>query len=138
MSCFIEHRHGCDGAHNKRQPCNTAATIGDEVSDPLLDEATRLADFLLAHETWETAHLASTDGETVRALVERVQQAERRANFEEMRAASESIERDAARGKLDKVRTRITSERARAECDCEPDGYIDWLDDTIAILDGKE
>lgn len=109
------------------------------MSDDLLDEATRLA---------ANRNVFSPDDPAVRllrALVERVQQAEtanvalerladRAATFSRANAA----ERDRVRAKLEKVRTRIANERARAEKNYEPDGYIDWLDDTLAILDGKE
>jgi len=46
------------------------------MTDDLLDEAEKFAAYLESHADDEPAHVANTDGETVRALVERVQQAE--------------------------------------------------------------
>lgn len=91
-------------------------------TDDLLDEATRLAgDYRNLDE-----------GRVLRALVERVRAAERRANFEAMRAVSESIERDAARGKLDKVRDwahHIRTTRQRGDIE------YNAASDVLAILD---
>jgi len=73
----------------------------------------------------------------VRALVERVQQAERRANFEEMRAASEAIEQDGPRAKLDKVREWATSPSPMHDVR-ETEGYWQAQHEVRAILDDKE
>jgi len=91
----------------------------------LLDEATRLlsGDMIYTEENIDR---------TLLALVERVQQAERRANFEAECAVSESIERDEARAKLDAVRTYI-----RQHDETSPTGREQWGADVLAILDGS-
>lgn len=95
----------------------------------LLDEATRLA---LKHDA---AYYATNTSRILRALVERVQQAEaERQEWADLwQQASMSVlrltdERDAARGKLDKV---------RALADEAPDNLLDELRTLLAILDGK-
>ncbi|MDF2915973.1 MAG: hypothetical protein K0S70_190 [Microbacterium sp.] len=105
------------------------------MTDDLLDEATRLASTAPPGSAAE--HILKTP-RVLRALVERVQQAERRANFEAMRAVSESIERDAARGKLDKVRRGILDEIAKFEHGDSEEGWpVHNLRNVLAILDGK-
>lgn len=90
------------------------------MSDPLLDEATRLADNSPGHP-----HTATT----LRALVERVQAAEQEAETQAGIAAIRTAERDEARGKLDKVRAWLD--------DVYDDG-TEWRDlrRLRAILDG--
>ena len=100
------------------------------MTDPLLDEAMRLAD------TGEREGMVVAPTRVLRALVERVQAAERRANFEAMRTVSESIERDEARGKLDKVRALAedTSESVNNDWGW---GYDAAMESVLAILDGS-
>ncbi|MBN0040212.1 hypothetical protein JN535_08535 [Cellulosimicrobium cellulans] len=125
------------------------------MTDDLLDEATRLAD-----------HLGTADGELVRALVERVREAENNTEtlegIVEIRTAERDeyktgeglangvaerwarrcmearAERDAARGKLDKVRALVTNPPVFG--DLAPVrwyGFADMQRDVLAILDGK-
>ena len=80
------------------------------MSDDLLDEATRLADRHTA------GYRETGTSRIVRALVERVQQAE--------------AERDAARGKLDKVREYVRQHDETAEM-----GREQWGADVLATLE---
>ena len=91
------------------------------MSDPLLDEATRLADNSPGHP-----HAAAL----LRALVERVQAAEQEAETQAGIAAIRTAERDEARGKLDKV--RAAASRYLNECDQSEV----LASDVLAILDG--
>lgn len=82
--------------------------------DDLLDEATRLA-----------ALLGTADGELVRDLVERVQQAEASLDVQARLYFAAGDRYEAAEAKLDKVRERVAgAERGVAR-------------DVLAILDGK-
>src|SRR5690606_2967266 len=86
---------------------------GDTMTDDLLDEATRLAG--VAPPGSAAEHILATP-RVLRALVERVRQAEaaRQEWADRWQKASMSVlrltdERDAARGKLDKVRALVTN-----------------------------
>ena len=117
-----------------------------EVGDDLLDEATRLAA--------EFNRQFPITANTLRALVERVQQAEQEAETQAGIAAIHKAERDEARGKLDAVRDEVATVRAALgyrvtlrrmhphetvedslrEQDAED---VKRLSDVLAILDGK-
>jgi len=99
------------------------------MSDPLLDEATRLADVA---PVGTAADRILTTPRVLRALVERVRAAE--ADLNERIIANQVIarreaavidERDSARGKLDAV---------RAHCE----RYPDLMAGALAILDGNQ
>lgn len=103
------------------------------MTDDLLDEATRLAD---------GKPQVRDDVRILRALIERVQQAEaERQEWADLwQQASMSVlrltdERDAARGKLDKVRDwahHIRTTRQRGDIE------YNAASDVLAILDDKE
>jgi hypothetical protein len=104
------------------------------VTDDLLNEATRLAD-----EFDEGADFDA--GRVLRALVERVQQAEADARKARQLVADKGfvavkaeVERDWARGKLDRVRRLIPTENP----ELIEAGYGVDSADVLAILDGKE
>lgn len=106
--------------------------IAQDIEADLLDEATRLADRM--EPKWPYDDDTRSDADTVRALVERVQQAEAgREQYSQLwQKASMSVlrltdERDEARGKLDKV---------RALADEAPNNLLDELRTLLAILDG--
>jgi hypothetical protein len=143
------------------------------MTDDLLDEAEKFAAYLESHADDEPAHVANTDGETVRALVERVQQAEALKNdyaqqYEDavdarvaamnerddkardgrLRLAAAERERDAARGKLDKVCSLAGWLVSLDDDDPDSPGRVERRTvtlnqiigkarDVLAILDGK-
>lgn len=100
--------HWRQNAFNGRDYCSGRPAPKPEPAD-LLDEATRLADYL---DTHPELVVGDDDRRIVRALTERVQQAEADADGESNQADYYWVgelerverERDAARGKLDKVR----------------------------------
>ncbi|WP_353707621.1 hypothetical protein ABRQ22_17320 [Cellulosimicrobium sp. ES-005] len=111
------------------------------MTDDLLDEATRLADNSPGVGV----------GPLLRALVERVQQAEAEARHlrsiatrevaaHETQVARLAAERDVARGKLDKVREAVTAELDCLLHDDDDPVQCGWkrtVRDVLAILDGK-
>jgi uncharacterized protein Yka (UPF0111/DUF47 family) len=84
-----------------------------EVTDDAVEAATRLL-------SGDMAYTEENIDRTLRALVERVQEAE--------------AERDAARGKLDKVRERVKFHLSGQR---NGSGISFILDDVLAILDGN-
>ena len=100
------------------------------MTDPLLDEAMRLAD------TGEREGMVVAPTRVLRALVERVQAAEQEAETQAGIAAIRTAERDEARAKLDKVRALAedTSESVNNDWGW---GYDAAMESVLAILDGS-
>ena len=114
------------------------------MTDDLLDEATRLAG--VAPPGSAAEHILATP-RVLRALVERVQEAEAARDSWHQAALLTAAdlgrvehERDAARGKLDKVRALVTNPPAftNREHGLSIYGHADLRDDLLAILDENE
>lgn len=103
--------------------------------DESVDEYRHTARAVLGAVGPHIAARAWDEGRVLRDLIESVQQAEREAETQAGIAAIRTAERDAARGKLDKVRDwahhlRTTRQRGDIEYNA--------ASDVLAILDGKE
>lgn len=108
-------------------------------TDDLLDEATRLADVA---PVGSAAERILVTPRVLRALVERVRQAEAEQDSWHQAALLTTAdlgrverERDEARGKIDKVRERVKFHLSGQR---NGSGISFILDDVLAILDGKE
>ena len=106
-----------------------------EVTDDAVEAATRLL-------SGDMPYTEENIDRTLRALVERVQQAEAdeseqsdEADYWVGQLERAEAERDAARGKLDTVRERVKFHRSGQR---NGSGISFILDDVLAILDDKE